>query len=419
MCLGAVTKQNNMVAIRQYLSSWLLGRKRKIFENLVTSRRSKYLLLESNDCLATFWSAMSVVCAMKCEKKMKSPNEERNHSWWEHGYQNWTDAQFKKRFRVSQDMFQFMLDEIADDIRKETTRFKNPTSPELQLALTFYRLSHGCTYATVGDLFGVATSTACTIFLVVTKVIVCKLYDKFIVLPENDEEWKAELTSFLEDWEFPCVGAWDGFHVYINCQLRNFYSFKKCCSITNMGLVAANKRFLWAGVGAPGSMHDSTILQSSDIFNSIERGHVLPNQVLKLPEYGKVPFVTVGDSAFPPRSWLLKAFTVPTKDAKEKRFNNKSRTARVVSEHAYGMLKGRWRIIYKKTECRRRNIKVIIMACIVLHNICIARNDPCNPRWKLEVNKLHLIRKATKRTKNKRLVQEIRNRIAEWLWSLY
>ena len=58
------------------------------------------------------------------------------------------------------------------------------------------------------------------------------------------------------------------------------------------------------------------------------------------------------------------------------------------------------------------------MACIVLHNICIARSDPCNPRWKLEVNKLKLIRQATKRTKDKRFSHEIRNRIAGWLWSL-
>lgn len=265
--------------------------------------------------------------------------------WWEDGYENWTDAQFKKRFRVTRDTFQFLLDAIAGDIRKQTTRFKKPTSSELQLALTLYRLSHGCTYTTVGDLFGVATSTACTIFMSVIKVIVRKLHDKFIVLPQNDEAWKAELKLFIEDWEFPCVGTWDGFHVYINCHLKNFISFKKRYSVTNMALIASNKRFLWAGVGAPGSMHNSTILQSSDIFNSIEGGQVLPNQVLKLPGYGEIPFATVGDSAFPPRPWLLKAFVVPTKDQKEKHFNKKLRAARVVSEHAYGMLKGRWRII--------------------------------------------------------------------------
>ena len=101
------------------------------------------------------------------------------------------------------------------------------------------------------------------------------MYDNFVALPKNEKEWKAELTLFLEDWEFPCVGAWDGFHVYVNCHLKNFFSFKKRYSVTNMGLMAANKRFLWAGVGAPESMHDSIILQSSDIFNSIQEGQVL------------------------------------------------------------------------------------------------------------------------------------------------
>ena len=66
--------------------------------------------------------------------------------------------------------------------------------------------------------------------------------------------------------------------------------------------------------------------------------------------------------------------------------------ARVVSEHAYGMLKGRWRILYKKTEYKLKNIRHVIMACIALHNICIARDDPCRPRWRLDIEKLHLIR---------------------------
>ena len=69
-----------------------------------------------------------------------------------------------------------------------------------------------------------------------------------------------------------------------------------------MGLIASNKRFLWAGVGAPGSMHDLTLFQSTDIFNAIETGHCIPHQVLELLGYGQIPFTTVGDAAFPSRS---------------------------------------------------------------------------------------------------------------------
>ena len=248
-----------MAANLLFLCSQLLKRKRPLCD-LTSQRMSKYLLLQNKDHLQSVKMVIAAIFATKCVKKRKGPNEDRNHSWWEHGYQNWTDAQFKKRLRVTRDTFQFVLDAIGDDIRKETTRFKEPKPPELQLALTLYRLSHGCTYTTVGDLFGVGTSTACTIFISVIKTVVRKLYDSFVVLPKSEEEWKEELTLFLEDWEFPCVGAWDGFHVFINCHLKNFFSFKKRYSVTNMGLIASNKRFLWAGVGAPGSMQ-SLLLQ--------------------------------------------------------------------------------------------------------------------------------------------------------------
>ena len=161
-----------------------------------------------------------------------------------------------------------------------------------------------------------------------------------------------------------------------------------------------NKCFLWAWVGAPGSVYYATLLKSSDIFRSIESGQCLPNQVLRLPEYGEIPFTTVGDSAFPPRAWLLKAYPDTTRCPKQKNFNNKLRSARVVSKHACGMLKGQWRILNKKNECRRSNIKSIIMSSIELHNICIHRKDHCSPRWKLELEELNLVTKASTRTQD-------------------
>ena len=80
-----------------------------------------------------------------------------------------------------------------------------------------------------------------------------------------------------------------------------------------MGFVEANKRFLWADVGVPGSVHDSALLQSSPIFTDIESGRVLPYNVLRLPGHGEIPLGVVADSAFPARPWLLKAYPDTTK----------------------------------------------------------------------------------------------------------
>ena len=47
------------------------------------------------------------------------------------------------------------------------------------------------------------------------------------------------------------------------------------------------------------------------------------------------------------------------------------------------------------------NLKYVIMACIMLHNLCISLNDPCEHRRRLEVRQLGLIKKQFSRSENK------------------
>ena len=192
--------------MQAYISNCLLGSKKRSnnfqFKSLLAS---KYIFLENQNSLIT---PLAVCASLLKERQPKGPDEERNSQWWENGYRQWTEEQFKKRLRVTCETFEFILETVTDDIAKETTKFKEPTPPQCQLALTLYCLAHGCSYTTVGDLFGVAPSTACTIFNHVIRCIVQALYDDYVVLPRNEEEWKNELNAFLENWEFPCVGAW-------------------------------------------------------------------------------------------------------------------------------------------------------------------------------------------------------------------
>ena len=50
------------------------------------------------------------------------------------------------------------------------------------------------------------------------------------------------------------------------------------------------------------------------------------------------------------------------------------------------------------------------MACIALHNLCIEISDPCQPRWRLEVDDLDLIRKRLRRAEDKREKERERER---------
>ena len=338
--------------------------------------------------------------------------------WWRNVYRNWEDEQLKEKFRINRDTFEYVLNIIKPFIEKTPTNLvPNPIEADRQLALTIYRLAHGCDFAVISDLFGVSKSLAIKTLNHVVRELVVHMYKDYVKMPQDESEWISELKGFIENYEFPCIGAWDGFHVYIRSKLKIFYNFKHRYSVSNMGLVGYNKRFLDLTVGAPGSTHDARFLRNTGLFKRITAGEGLPNKGVHLgDEYGEIPLVTIGDSAFPRFSWLVKGFSENTNDPKERKFNLKLKGARAVTENAYGMLKGRWRILYKKTEMKTYNLKYIIMSCVMLHNLCISRNDPCNHRWRLTVAELELHDKIISRQQNKGESNENANKIADWLW---
>ena len=106
--------------------------------------------------------------------------------------------------------------------------------------------------------------------------------------------------------------------------------------MTNLGLIY----FLHAAVGAPGSTHDARLLKGSSIYSDIINGNVIPDCAVQLNDFGEIPLITIGDSAFPQFAWLIKAYNENTRDNQKKYFNKRLRAARVVTESTYGMLKG-------------------------------------------------------------------------------
>ena len=120
-------------------------------------------------------------------------------------------------------------------------------------------------------------------------------------------------------------------------------------------MVGYDKRFLNLTVGAPGSTHYARFLRNTDLFTQILNGQGLPDKTVDLgDEYGKIHLVTIGDLVFPRFPWLLKNLNCNT----------------------------------KKEESKVFNLKYIIMTCVMLHNFCIAKHDPCNPRWCSSVEEL-------------------------------
>ena len=107
------------------------------------------------------------------------------------------------------------------------------------------------------DMFGVSQSLAKETFNNFIKCMVLTLYDEFVCLPRTDAYQGNKYKGFIQNYKFPCVGAWDGFHVHVACHLKNYFSIESKYTNNGIALIAQNKRFLHLTTGA--GTHDARL----------------------------------------------------------------------------------------------------------------------------------------------------------------
>lgn len=139
-------------------------------------------------------------------------------------------------------------------------------------------------------------------------------------------------------------------------------------SVALQGSVTADRRFIDVFVGEPGSLHDARVLRRSELYRraTINKNAWFPNGTF-----------LIADSAYPSNSWIVPVYkNYGNLTAQQRRFNYIISSGRVVVEHAFGLLKGRFRRLLHFTEHRQIGFvaNLIVCACI-LHNICIDQND--------------------------------------------
>lgn len=239
-----------------------------------------------------------------------------------------------------------------------------------------------------------------------------------------------------ELWQFPCCwSAVDGCHLPIKCPpggmeaSKEYHNYKNFYSIVFMGMVDAKYRFVWASCGFPGNSHDAIIFQSTDLWRQIHEGDYIPD-VGKQVVNCTIPPLVLGDSAFPLETWLMKPYTSAVLTPQQHYFNYRLSRARMVTECAYGQLKGRWRVLLRKCESSRDEVRSASLACIVLHNVCIAQGDSLPRKLDLSVdpnsqekrNREHL-RELLQMTECRKIhsttaqAQKVRDALSEKLWN--
>lgn len=158
----------------------------------------------------------------------------RNTGWWNKLCNTYSDARFKKTFRLSRSTFNYILNRIEPFIVKQTVT-EDPISADLRLAICLYRLGREDYLHTIAEMSGLGVSSVSLIVREVCQVLVDHLWDETVSghMPKTQEDFKRKILDIEEFWQFPCCwAAIDGCHIPMKCPpggleaCKEYHNFK-------------------------------------------------------------------------------------------------------------------------------------------------------------------------------------------------
>ena len=324
--------------------------------------------------------------------------KQRSSDWWENVVcSSFSSEQWMENFRMSKSTFLYLCDEIRSTVERQDTILRKAVPTDKRVALTLWFLATGADFRTIAHLFGVSKSTVSVVVRDVSSAIL-QLLPRYIRFPTGDA-LKEVVAGFKTEYGFPqCAGAIDGSHIPIVSPTEcpaDYYNRKGWHSIVLQGAVDNNGRFTDIYVGWPGRVHDARVFANSTLFQRGQTKTLLPDWTEKISDVN-VPLVMLGDPAYPLLRWLMKGFPDSGNLTRaEKHFNYRLSKARVIVEHTYGRLKGRWRCLLKRLDVSTASVPGLVGACCVLHNLCEMHGDSFDQEWMEGVNTHESTRMST------------------------
>ena len=82
----------------------------------------------------------------------------------------------------------------------------------------------------------------------------------------------------------------------------------------------------------------------------------------------KLPYVIVGDEAFPLKPYLMRPYPAKQLTDSSRIFNYRLSSARKVAENGFGILVQRFRIFLRVIQLQPQNVDFVILTACTLHN---------------------------------------------------
>ncbi|XP_054763663.2 uncharacterized protein LOC129270291 [Lytechinus pictus] len=291
---------------------------------------------------------------------------------------NEDQAAFKNFMRMPPEMFDELLTRVGPSITKQNTTYRDALNPGLKLALTLRHLASGTKYRSMSYGWRIPHNTISLLIPEVCQAIIEEYKGEMMKCPTTPNEWRAISDQFMEKWNFPhTCGALDGKHVSCKCPPNSgslYYNYKGFYSVVLMALVDADYRFIWVDIGGMGSASDAQIYNASELRECVEDGSLgLPDPDPLPNDNQDGPYFFVGDDAFALRPNMMKPYSLRGMTQSERIFNYRLSQARRVVENAFGILSNRFQVLLTTMQQQPATVKLIVTACIILHNLMRTR----------------------------------------------
>ena len=295
-------------------------------------------------------------------------------SWQGHASMHNENIYFHRALRMSLQSFKNLVNILRPDLHKDELKGScrgGALSPEISVFATLRWLA-GASFLDICPLVGISkTAFYDTLWKTIGAIVKSKHFElDNIQFPQTLDECTEAATSFESISHAcairNCVSVIDGYLLKIETptskevgNVRSYFSGHYQCYGVNVQAACDHScRFTFIGVAGPGVMPDR------DAINEISLGEL----IRKLP----VGFVCIGDSAYTPSESLAPIYF--GNSAKQKRydsFNFYASQLRIRIEMAFGLMKGKWRILQMPLRLKVGRLKFLLTAIARLHNYCI------------------------------------------------
>ena len=156
------------------------------------------------------------------------------------------------------------------------------------------------------------------------------------------------------------VPAWSGSY---------YFNYKKTHSIVLMAVVNSTYEFTMVDIGDSGRQSDGGVFSSGNIGKAMEENTINIPQPRYLKDTNvKLPFVFVGDEAFPLKEYLIKPYACSSLGVKEEMTNYRISRARRTVENVFGFCASRFYIFRRPIIGNVDTVISVTKAVVALHN---------------------------------------------------